>query len=198
MVLRYFYLVDQADLLFALLGEPLLVPPIVFDPDEEPGASERAKSEIARSIQVQRTRARDRSRDERERQIAAEYAKRLESIGGDHTAGRIEVTNLLPEETELFAMLASPGDARVGHRFRLHPGEAACVAIAVKRELVLVTDDTDALKTYRHLRPNGRYERIRKLLERAADSRLVSRAEADDIHQAMRQAGFWDKGRLFR
>jgi len=197
-ILRYFYVVDQAELLFALLGEPLLVPRVVFDPDEEAKIPERAMSEITRSIFVQRMRSNDRRRDESERALAASHAARLDQVAADQAAGRIEVADLTSSETEIFAKLGSRGDPLdVGLTFALDPGEAACVAVAVERKLVLATDDSDGLKAYRALRPKGRYERIRKLLKRAGESGLVQPAEANAIHQAMCDAGFWDKGRPF-
>lgn len=191
-ILRYFYFVDQADLLFALLGQPLLLPRVVYDPDEETGLPE-LMSEITRSIHVQRARSEDRRRDKEEREVAVRNLAQLESVRKDHASGRIEIADLTHAETELFAKLASRGDPLdVGLRFGLDPGEAACVAIAVERRFVLATDDNDALKAYRALRPKGRYERIRKLLKRAATTDLISEAKANEIHQAMRDAGFWD------
>jgi predicted nucleic acid-binding protein len=77
-------------------------------------------------------------------------------------------------------------------RFRLGSGEAACLALAVERDLVLVTDDSDALAALEALRAGHPYERIRKLLRRAANSKLITRKRAREIHDAMRQAGFWD------
>jgi hypothetical protein len=71
------------------------------------------------------------------------------------------------------------------------------VALAVERKLVLATDDSDGLTAFRSLRPKGKYERIRKMLKRAGESGLVDRAAANEIHQAMRDAGFWDKSRPF-
>lgn len=197
-ILRYFYVVDQAELLFALLGEPLLVPRVVCDPDEGAKLPERAMSEITRSIYVQRMRSHDRRRDESERAFAASHADRLDQVAADQVTGRIEVADLTNAETEVFAKLGSRGDPLdVGLTFALDPGEAACVALAVERKLVLATDDGDGLKAYRALRPKGRYERIRKLVKRAGESDLIERAEANAIHQAMCDAGFWDKERPF-
>jgi hypothetical protein len=41
------------------------------------------------------------------------------------------------------------------------------------------------------------YERIRKLLIRAGQERLVTNKRANDIHEEMRGLGFWDKGTPF-
>lgn len=197
-VLRYFYVVDQADLLFELLGEPVVVPRVVFDPDEEENTPELSMSEISRSIYVQRIRSGDKRRDTNERQLAEAHVVQLEQVAAHHSAGRITVTDLTDTETALFAKLASRGDPlKVGLPFALDAGEAACVALAVERKLVLATDDSDGLTAFRSLRPKGKYERIRKMLKRAGESDLVDRAEANEIHQAMRDAGFWDKGRPF-
>lgn len=197
-VLRYFYVVGQADLLFELLGEPVVVPRVVFDPDEEENTPEVSMSEISRSIYVQRIKSGDKRRDTNERQLAEAHVVQLEQVAAHHSAGRITVTDLTDIETALFAKLASRGDPlKVGLPFALDAGEAACVALAVERKLVLATDDSDGLTAFRSLRPKGKYERIRKMLKRAGESDLVDRAEANEIHQAMRDAGFWDKGRPF-
>lgn len=197
-VLRYFYVVGQADLLFELLGEPVVVPRVVFDPDEEENTPEVSMSEISRSIYVQRIKSGDKRRDTNERQLAEAHVVQLEQVAAHHSAGRITVTDLTDTETALFAKLASRGDPlKVGLPFALDAGEAACVALAVERKLVLATDDSDGLTAFRSLRPKGKYERIRKMLKRAGESDLVDRAEANEIHQAMRDAGFWDKGRPF-
>ena len=59
------------------------------------------------------------------------------------------------------ARLTSPGPCGdLGLRFPLDPGEAACLAIAVRRDLVLVTDDADALQALEHASPDHPYERI--------------------------------------
>ena len=47
-VLRYFLLVDRWDLLTAVLGAPIVVPRIVYDP-QEGSVGETAMSEITRS-----------------------------------------------------------------------------------------------------------------------------------------------------
>lgn len=197
-ILRYFYVVDRADLLYELLGEPIVVPRVVFDPDEEANAPERSLSEISRSIYVQRIRSGDRRRDRDERSVAEDHATKLEQVAAHHAGGRIAVVDLTDAETALFAKLASRGDPlEVGLPFALDAGEAACVALAVERKLVLATDDSDGLTAFRSLRPKGKYERIRKLLKRAGESGLVDRSEANEIHRAMRDAGFWDKGEPF-
>lgn len=41
------------------------------------------------------------------------------------------------------------------------------------------------------------YERIRKLLMRAGQERLITKRRANDIHAEMRGMGFWDKGTPF-
>lgn len=197
-ILRYFYVVDRADLLYELLGEPVIVPRVVFDPDEEANAPELSLSEISRSIYVQRIRSGDKRRDPDERRVAEDHAMKLEQVAAHYADGRIVVADLTDAETELFAKLASRGDPlEVGLPFALDAGEAACVALAVERKLVLATDDSDGLTAFRSLRPKGKYERIRKLLKRAGESGLVERAEANEIHRAMRDAGFWDKGQPF-
>jgi hypothetical protein len=191
-VLRYFLFVDRFDLLVALLGTPLRVPRIVYDPHEgEP--PEIAMSEVTRSIFVQRRTADDSGRPRGRREIAERNANRLGRIHGLEASGDIEVVDLTIEEGELFARLSSAASiAEFGLKLPIGPGEAACVAIAVKRGWVCVSDDTDGLNALDKLDKGHPYERIRRLLQRAATERLIRKDEANSIHAEMRMLGFWD------
>lgn len=191
-VLRYFLFVARQDLLVALLGRPLMVPRVVFDPDEG-DVPEDAMSEITRSIQVQRKAAADPGRLPTARTRGATNAERLQGIFEMHERGDAGVVDLETEERGLFARLTSDEGARsLGLRFAIQPGEAACVALAVKRGWVLATDDQDALKAIEALSPGHAYERIRRLLQRAADEGLIGEEDANDLHATMRHLGFRD------
>lgn len=191
-VLRYFLFVGRQDLLVALLGRPLMVPRIVFDPDEGQ-VPEGAMSEITRSMWVERGRAGDPGRLRAARGLAAVKANRLGAIHEMHARGDVEIVELGTDELELFARLTRAVGARdLGLEFALDPGEAACVALAVRRGWVLATDDGDALKALEALDPGHAYERIRRLLCRAAGARLITAAQANELHAEMRRLGFWD------
>lgn len=193
-ILRYFLLVDEVDLLVELLGTPLGVPRIVYEPDEDPATPDDARSEITRSISYQNRASRDPARDPIAQAEAAQHADRLREIETMHRAGQTAVIDLFDEERDLFARLTSPTTCKAfGLRFPLDPGEAACLAAAVHRDLVLATDDADALSALDHHRTGHRYERIRRLLVRAADSARCTPERANEIHAEMRRAGFWDR-----
>lgn len=192
-ILRYFLFVDRADLMLDLLGRPLYVPPIVFDPDEGTPEREEAMSEITRSILVQRRTADDPGRPARDREEARRKAEALTQVRELHASGAISVVGLNDAELETFARLTSASGAReAGLAFRLDAGEAACVALAVHRTWVFATDDQDVLTALEKLSPSHPYERIRKLLKRAADEGRISQAEANAIHAEMTQLGFRD------
>lgn len=191
-VLRYFLLVDQVDLLFELLGRPLGVPRIIFDPDEG-DIPETARSEIARSVVFQRRVASDPVRDDNSRFVAATNAERLERVAEIHASGKILTLDMTATELKILGSLTSPSGCKAfGLVFPLDAGEAACIAIAVKRALVLATDDNDALKALRALASSHPYERIRKLLVRATSEGHISQHRANEIHAEMRRLGFWD------
>lgn len=193
-VLRYFLLVDEIDLLVDLLGAPLAVPRIVYDPEEELDTPDDARSEITRSVSYQDRASRDPARDPTTQAEAAHHADRLRTIEAMHRTGRTVVVDLGDEERDLFARLTSPTMCKsFDLRFPLDPGEAACLAVAVSRDLVLATDDADALRALDHHRAGHPYERIRRLLIRAADSGMCTRERANEIHAGMRRAGFWDR-----
>ncbi len=197
-VLRYFLLVDEIDLLLKLVGSPPAVPRIVYDPDEAEDTPEDARSEITRSISYQRRAGDDPARGDSSRLDAAANAARLARVVSLHAGGALIVLDLEDEELDLVGRLTSPTTCKeFGLRFPLDPGESACLAIAVHRDFVLVTDDGDALRALEQQRPGHPYERIRRLLIRAADSKLCTRKRANEIHAEMRRFGFWDRDAPF-
>lgn len=192
-VLRYFLMVDEFDLLAELLGDPVAVPRIVYDPDEPSHLDEAARSEISRSIEYQRRVSHDHARDESARGIADRNADRLGDIEGLYRGGRVVVLDLTSEELELVGRLTSRercGD--FGLRFPLDAGEAACLAIAAERGLTLATDDSDALTALQQHAPGHSYERIRRLLIAAGERGLRTKTRANEVHREMRRLGFWD------
>jgi hypothetical protein len=193
-VLRYFVLVDETDLLNQLLGDPIGTSRIVYDDDEAPHLPEDARSEITRSVAYQQRASTDPARDRNAQSEAARNAARLAAIASLHESGRLAILDLEQEELDLVGRLTNPtGCKEFGLRFALDPGEAACLAIAVNRGLVLVTDDTDALLALKRHVPGHPYERIRKLLIRAGNGGLCSPDRANEIHREMRRLGFWDR-----
>jgi predicted nucleic acid-binding protein len=110
----------------------------------------------------------------------------------------VEVVEMTASERTLAGRLSSPDHVdEYRLRFPLGLGEAACVAIACERGYTLVTDDNAGLDVYSRLRPGGPYQRIRGLLQRAANENLISEVEANDIHAEMTTLGFWDRTRPF-
>jgi len=190
-VLRYFLLVDQFELLVQVLGQPLMVSRVVYDPED--AGDERAMSEMVRSIHVQSQRSIDKGRREEERKRADMFATRLAAIHGHAADGTIALIDMSDSERELFSRLSSDQHvAEFGLTFPLDEGEAATLAIAIERGWIFVSDDTDALTAMRHIRRRHPYQRIRKILIAAADEGAVTRDEANAIHSKMRDVGFWD------
>lgn len=190
-VLRYFLLVERVDLLAELLPEPRFLPAAVFDPEDAAGAR-GALSEISESVRYQEALAADERLGAEDRAAAATNARRLASIS-EHLRLFEPTTIEAGAEEDHFARLQSRRPT--GLALPLGSGEAACVAIGIERQVAVVTDDNDALRVLDHLDhldPGHRYERIRKLLVRAATEGFVSRAEANATHRAMTAAGFWD------
>ena len=192
-VLRYFLLVDEVDLLVDLLGSPLGTPRIVYDDEDVAGAQHDSRSEMARSIEYQRRASTDPARDVGTREEAARNAERLAQATDLHVSGGLVILDLTEAELELVGQLTSPIERlRFGLRFPLDAGEAACLAIAVRRGLVLVTDDADALRALDNHAPQHPYQRIRRLLRLAVQRGLRTEDRANGIHREMRRLGFWD------
>lgn len=188
-VLQYFLLVEEQELLLDLLDPPVGVPRIVYDPGD--GASaDTAVSELRRSIRYEE-RLVDTSADP-DRKAATERARRLRRV--DQMIGnRIQVLDMTGPELDAFqGFTADEPDERFGLFAPLGAGEAACIAIALERGHVMATDDSDALRVLHQLRPGHPYERIRRLLMRAGEEGVISHDRGNDIHQRMRDVGFWD------
>lgn len=190
-VLRYFLLVDQFDLLLQVLGAPIMAPRVVYDPDDR--SNEVSHSEIARSIQHQEDRAADPNVSQAERERAMQFASRLSSIHDHLLSDRITPVEMDIQERFLYSRLCSDkSSSEYGAAFPLNDGEAACLAIAVERGWMLVTDDNDALRALQILRKGHPYRRIRRILIDAAEAGLIDSTEANRIHAEMKRCGFWD------
>lgn len=189
-VLHYFLLVEEYELLLDLLEPPVGIPRIVYDPDEGASADAGA-SELRRNIRYEERIART-SQAGRERHAALQRAQRLRVID-PLVGGRVQVLDMTDSELKLFGRLtADEPDSDLDLLAPLGAGEAACVAIAIERGHVLATDDTDGLRVLHRLRPDHPYERIRRLLIRAGHDATITRDRANTIHRLMREMGFWD------
>lgn len=196
-VLRYFLLVDRTELLLNLLGSPLGAPRVVYDPDEG-NVPPDAMSEMTRAIYDQRRRWEDESQPDDVRAAANKGMQRLHAIHSLNGIGHIETIDMTSEERSTFGQLTSSrGAAAADLMFPLAAGEAATVSIAIRRGLTCATDDSDGLHALEVLAPGHPYERIRKLLQRAANEGLITSVEANQVHADMRRAGFWDHGTPF-
>lgn len=194
-VLLYFLLVGQEDLLCTLLGSPLRVPLAVYDPEDralEPAALQRPEflSEMRQALRHYERAASSGGSPE-----SLARVKRVDSLYDD---GRLIAEPMTATERVLSARLQSSEAVDYGLRLPLGPGEAACVAVSHERGWTIVTDDADALQVLDVLYGgrNYPYERIRRLLIRAASQGLVSPDKANEIHAEMRSHGFWDRERL--
>jgi hypothetical protein len=193
-VLMYFLYAGDVELLLELLGRPIAVPRIVYDPDEGIDTPKAARSEITKSIEYQLDVAHDGARDVAPRKQAKVTAERLRAVRRLHEKGAVRTVDLLPDELRLVSGLTSPSGCRAFNiNHPLHAGEAACLAVAVQRGLVLATDDGDAIKALGSIARAPAYRRIRGLLITAADTGRISRDKANAIHREMRRLSFWDK-----
>ncbi len=194
-VLLYFPLVGEHELLLNLLGSPLQVPLAVYDPSDRSisgHAPHRTDllSEMRQAVLHYETTvlsgAAHRTLLDRARHVDRLYDNK-------------DLTTIAMTDTESghAARLQSRSEAfRYGLRVPLGAGEAACVAIAWERSWTIATDDNAALIALDRLHGERTYayERIRRLLVRAADDAWISKTRANDIHSEMRSVGFWDSG----
>ena len=200
-VLLYFLLADEEELLGELIGWPFRVPFAVYDPEERAMPLESTPQPDLLSEMRQIVRYYDNiaasigDTESLSKSIGhAESLSRVSRVDRLHDEGRLVAEAMDPLEQRLADQLQGPYVSQFGLQAPLGPGEAACVAIAHRRDWTLVTDDSDALKVLSGLSGDKpyRYERIRKLLVRAADERTITRDQANRIHAEMKVHGFWD------
>ena len=190
-VLLYFPLADEGELLGKLIGWPFRVPFAVYDPEEQTiQLGSNPQPELLSEM----------------RQVVTYYEGVAKSTGDTESLWRVSRVDRLYEEERVVVEAMKPREQRLADKLQgsdasqlgllvpLGPGEAACVAIAHEREWTIVTDDTDALKALAELQgtKHFRYERIRKLLIRAAHEQLITEDIANRIHADMVSRGFWD------
>lgn len=192
MILHYFLLVERLPLLLALLDPPVLIPRVVLDPDEGEVA-DKAASEIRQNINYEHLQAASPGATDKDREAALENVRRLEALSDFLAEGKVEVADMTESELKEFARLtAADPEQELGLLVALGRGEAAAVAMAVNRDATLATDDAKALEALQALDEGHAYERIRRLLIRAANEDLITKGDANEIHQQMQDLNFWD------
>lgn len=202
-VLMYFLLVGREALLADLMGRPLQVPLAVYDPEDRrppEGTSPRSEllSEMRQAVRHYEAAA-EAAADSESSDLEVESFDRIKRIDDLYDEGTLVTVAMTSEELLLAAQLQSSDTSAHGLNVGLGPGEAACVAISHTRGWTIATDDADAFKVLDRLHAGHDYpyERIRKLLVRAADEGRISREEANQLHDEMRSLGFWDSGQPF-
>ena len=195
-VLLYFLLAEREDLLGDLIGWPLRVPFAVYDPDDWTGPLE-PKPRLDLSSEIRQC-------EEYFDNMALETGDtgatfKINKVNRLYAEDRVVVEAMDLGEQGLADELQGARALQLGLRASLGPGEAACIAIAFNRQWTIVTDDNDALKALSRLCGDRdySYERIRKLLIRAAAENRVTEEEANRIHDSMVSYGFRDSQRPF-
>ena len=194
-VLLYFLLVGEAELLVELLDGAIQVPRAVYDPEDRDLPIEALRHSDL--LSEMRQSARHYEVAARTGHAPGLHLDRVLAVDRLYDTGLVRVVDMTPEELTEAAGLQSRSVTK-HHPIRapLGAGEAACVAIASRRGWSILTDDDAALAVMRSIygKDEFEYERIRKLLMRAGQERLITKRRANDIHAEMRGLGFWDKG----
>ncbi len=196
-VVNYFLAAGEIRLLADLGGGSLLIPRVVFDPDESDGGREEAMSELRRGLHLHRRRCEDPGTPAEVRARSKQALPEFELLPGLVESGVLGVADLQDDELLLYAELREPAHVRrFGLLVGLGPGEAAMLTICVNRRWRPATDDNDAIRVAGQLLPGLRPLRIRALLKLAVERGNIDLPRARTIHKKMRELGFWDTGRL--
>ena len=172
MVLAMFVDADRADLLPALAGGRLLVPPSIVNPEEAPPFARPPMAEFARgAFYLQQRLARPLD--------AVRFSRRMAFYAGAGAAWL--PAELSVAELALADSFAHPAtwqraaaiDPAVRVK-RIGRGEAECAAVAVTRGLTLWSDDAAIVDLVTTLHPGHPVERINDLLARAVREELMA------------------------
>ena len=171
MVLAMFVDADRVDLLTALAGGSLLVPPSIIAPGEAPPFAQQPTAEFAMgAYYLQQWIARPVEAVRFRRRMAFYFA----------AGAAWHPTTLSLAELRQAAAFADPATwrrpAAIDPTFRIKPigrGEAECAAVAVARGLALWSDDAAIIALLAVLHPAHPVERISDLLARAVQEGLA-------------------------
>jgi len=196
-VVNYFLAAGEIRLLADLSGGSLLMPRVVFDPDESDDGREEAMSELRRGLHLHRRRCEDPGAPPEVRARSKQALPGFEQLPSLVESGVLRVADLRDDELRLYAELRESAHmSRFGLLVGLGPGEAAMLTMCVNRQWRPATDDNDAIRVAVQLLPGVRPLRIRALLKLAVERAIVDLPHARAIHKTMRELGFWDTGRL--
>jgi predicted nucleic acid-binding protein len=178
---RYFAIVARVDILVGACGGRLVVPRIVFDPDEDPDLRPASLlSEIGQSERywAVRSHAGD----------ALEVLSRLRSLRTRDDVGAIDLDEA---ELAIFAEVSGRRFAReMGLAAPLGKGEAAVIAIAENRGWTAVVDDWAGRESLARRAPAVEVLTTRELLRATALDGDLSSSEAEKIYAEMRARGY--------
>lgn len=125
--------------------------------------------------------------------MAADNLERIADHLIDNKLRIITIQEQDHQETELYARLASQNKAQaLGLARSIGYSAASCVTIAYKRDMVLASDDQDAVQALRVLSHDHPSVNTQALLQMASQAGHISKEEANDIHLEIAYRGFCD------
>lgn len=151
-------------------------------------------SDIAKETIHHRYRGSDpRMRDDR-RRAAQMAADRLERIADLLIGNKLKIVTIQEhQETALYARLSSQRQAEdLGLTRSISHSAASCVAVAYERDMVLASDDRDAVRAMQVLSPDHLSVSTQDLLRMASQAGHISKQQANDIHLDIAFRGICD------
>lgn len=151
-------------------------------------------SDVAKETIHHRYRGSDpRMRDDR-RRAAQMAADRLERIADLLIGNKLKIVTIQEhQETALYARLSSQRRAEdLGLTRSISHSAASCVAVAYERDMVLASDDRDAVRALQVLSPDHLSVSTQDLLRMASQAGHISKQQANDIHLDIAFRGICD------
>lgn len=157
-------------------------------------------SDIAKDILHYRRKGSDLRLTDYWRLAAQTSADNLERIADHIIDNRLKIINVQEhQEIDLYARLTSQRQAEaLGLARSISYSAASCVTVAYRRDMVLASDDKDAVRALRALSQDHPSISTQDLLRMASQAGHISQQQANDIHIDIAYRGICDPNPPYR
>lgn len=151
-------------------------------------------SDIAKDILHYRRKGSDLRLTDYWRLAAQTSADNLERIADHIIDNKLKIINLQEhQEIDLYARLTSQRKAEaLGLARSISYSAASCITVAYRRDMVLASDDKDAVRALRALSQDHPSISTQDLLRMASQAGYISQQQANDIHIDIAYRGICD------
>lgn len=160
------------------------------------------RSDAVKDILHYRSHVSDPRLSDHRRRMSQIAADNLERIADHLITNKLKIISIQEQdrqEIDLYAQLASQIEAEeLGLTRSISYSAASCVTVAYKRDMILASDDRDAVQALRVLSPDHLSVSTQDLLRMAVQAEHISKQKANDIHLDIAHRGICDLNPPYR